>query len=136
MPGSESRKRVPYARKPRDMSLDQWQAGLRKQFASEQNFKITNLGNHPVYSDFEVYNPETDKTYKVSIRDNISSFNYCSCPDFKINTLGTCKHVEYVLLKLLRYKKNQKFFTRLQKNEYSSLSILYGYLGVLQISLI
>jgi SNF2 family DNA or RNA helicase len=127
MPGSESKKRVPYSRKPRDMSLDQWQTGLRKQFASDQNFKITNLGNHPVYSDFEVYNPETDKTYKVSIRDNISSFNYCSCPDFKINTLGTCKHVEFVLLRLLRYKKNQKFFTRLQKNEYSSLSILYGH---------
>lgn len=107
--------------------MDQWQAGLRKQFASEQHFKVTNLGNHPVYSDFKVYNPETDKTYKVSIRDNISSFNYCSCPDFKINTLGTCKHVEYVLLKLFRYKKNQKFFTRLQKNEYSSLSILYGH---------
>ena len=127
MPGSESKKRVPYSRKPRDMSLDQWQAGLRKQFASDQNFKITNLGEHPVYSDFEVFNPETDKTYKVSIRDNISSFNYCSCPDFKINTLGTCKHVEYVLLKLLRYKKNQRFFTQLQKNEYSSLNILYGH---------
>ena len=127
MPGSESKKRVPYSRKPRDMSLDQWQAGLRKQFASEQNFRITNLGDHPVYSDFEVFNPDTDKTYKVSIRDNISSFNYCSCPDFKINTLGTCKHIEYVLLKLIRFKKNQKFFTQLQKNEYSSLSILYGH---------
>jgi hypothetical protein len=31
MPGPESKKRVPYSRKPRDMSLDQWQAGLRKQ---------------------------------------------------------------------------------------------------------
>ncbi len=127
MPGSESIKRVPYSRKPKDMSVDQWQAELRKQFASEQNFKIKNLGNHPVYSDFEVFNPETDKTYKVSVRDNTSSYNYCSCPDFKVNTLGTCKHVEYVLLQLLRYKKNQKYFTQLQKNEYSSLSILYGH---------
>ena len=68
MPGSESKRRVPYSRKPRDMSLDQWQAVLRKQFASDQNFRITNLGNHPVYSDFEVFNPVTDKTYKVSIK--------------------------------------------------------------------
>jgi hypothetical protein len=44
MPGSESKKRVPYSRKPRDISLDQWRAGLRKQFASEQNFKITSFG--------------------------------------------------------------------------------------------
>ena len=70
---SESKKRVPYSKKPRDMSLDQWQAGLRKQFASEQNFRITNLGDHPVNSDFEVFNPVTDKTYKVSIRDTSSA---------------------------------------------------------------
>ncbi|MBL7112434.1 MAG: DEAD/DEAH box helicase [Bacteroidales bacterium] len=127
MPGSDSSKRVPYSRKPEDLSLDEWQAELRKQFASEQKFKVKNIGDHPVYSDFEVFNQETDKTYKVSVRDNVSSYHYCSCPDFKVNTLGTCKHVEYVLLQLLRYKKYQKYFTRLQKNSYSSLSILYGH---------
>ncbi|HEC45182.1 MAG TPA: ATP-dependent helicase [Bacteroides sp.] len=127
MPGSVSKKRVPYSRKPNDMSADEWQAELRKQFALEQNFKIRNLGDHPVYSDFEVVNHETDKTYKVSIRDNINSFNYCSCPDFRVTALGTCKHVEYVLFQLLRFKKNQKYFTHQQKHEYSSLSILYGH---------
>ncbi len=80
-----------------------------------------------MYSDFEVVNHETNKTYKVSIRDNISSYNYCSCPDFRVTALGTCKHVEYVLFQLLRYKKNLKYFTHLQKNEYSSLSIFYGF---------
>lgn len=119
--------KVPYSMKPKNMSVDEWQAELRKQFASAQNFRIKNLGDHQVYSDFEVYNPETDKTYKVSIRDNTNSYNYCSCPDFRVNTLGTCKHIEYVLLKLLRYKKNQKYFSQLQKHEYSSLSILYGH---------
>ena len=109
------------------MSVDEWQAELRKQFATDQKFKIKNIGDHPLYSDFEVFNPETGKTYKVSIRDNVSSYNYCSCPDFKVNTLGTCKHIEYVLFKLLRYKKYQKYFTQLQPNNYSSLSILYGH---------
>lgn len=109
------------------MPVDHWQAELRKQFALKQNFKIKNLGNQPVYSDFEVFNPETKKSYKVSIRDNINSYHYCSCPDFRINTLGTCKHIEFVLLKLLKYKKNQKHFSKKQKNDYSSLSILYGH---------
>ena len=127
MPESEIRKRVPYSRKPAEMSVDEWQAELRKQFATDQKFKIQNTGDHPFYSDFEVFNPETGKTYKVSIRDNVSSYNYCSCPDFKVNTLGTCKHIEYVLFKLLRYKKYQKYFTQLQPNNYSSLSILYGH---------
>ena len=127
MPESEIKKRVPYSRKPEEMSVDEWQAELRKQFATDQKFKIQNTGNHPFYSDFKVFNPETGKSYKVSIRDNVNSYNYCSCPDFKVNTLGTCKHIEYVLFKLLRYKKYQRYITKLQTNNYSSLSILYGH---------
>jgi len=117
---------VPYHRKPENLRLEEWQATLRKQFAAAQKFRITNIGDQPLYSDYEVYNPESKKTYKVSIRDNISSFNYCSCPDFRINTLGTCKHVEYVLLSKLRFKKYQKLITKAQRNDYSSLSIYYG----------
>ncbi len=98
-------KRVPYYRKPGDLTVEEWQSALRKQYALEQKFKITNIGSEPLFSDYKVNNPETNKTYKVSIRDNISSFNYCSCPDFRVNTLGTCKHVEFVLLSKLRFKK-------------------------------
>ena len=28
--------------------------------------------------------------------------SYCSCPDFRTNTLGTCKHVLHVLAKVKR----------------------------------
>ena len=28
--------------------------------------------------------------------------NYCSCPDFAVNTLGTCKHIEFILARLRR----------------------------------
>jgi len=121
-----TKKQVPYHRKPEDLTVEEWQAALRKQFASEQKFIVKNIGNQPLYSDYEVYNPDTKKTYKVSIRDNISSFNYCSCPDFRVNTLGTCKHIEYVLLSKLRFKKYQKLISKAQKNDYSSLSIYYG----------
>lgn len=119
-------KRVPHYRKPGDLTVEEWQSALRKQYALEQKFKVKNIGSEPLYSDYEVYNPETNKTYKVSIRDNISSFNYCSCPDFRVNTLGTCKHVEFVLLSKLRFKKYQKLITQSQKDTYSSLSIYYG----------
>ena len=52
MDGQESRKKVSYYRQPEDMTIDQWQAELGKQFASTQQFQITILGTHPVYSDF------------------------------------------------------------------------------------
>lgn len=119
-------KRVPYFRKPAELTVEEWQSALRKQYALEQKFKVKNIGSEPLYSDYEVFNPDTNNTYKVSIRDNISSYNYCSCPDFKVNTLGTCKHVEFVLLSKLRFKKYQKLITKSQKNTYSSLSIFYG----------
>lgn len=121
-----SEKKIPYHNKPGELSVEEWQLGLRKQYAKEQNFKFTNIGDHPVYSDFEVYNPKTDKTYKVSLRDGIESFNFCSCPDFKVNALGTCKHIEYLLYYFSKYKKYQKHLANPCNPEHTSLSIFYG----------
>ncbi len=118
--------KVPYYRKPEDLSVDEWQAALRKQFAADQDFDIRNTGHHPVFSDFEVYNPKSGKTYKVSIRDNEHSYNFCSCPDFRVNGLGTCKHIENVLLTLKKNKSNWQHFNDSQIHTYSSLSIYYG----------
>ena len=43
--------------KPEKMSIEEWQIELRRQFGQEQNFKLSNLGEEPVFSDFEVVNP-------------------------------------------------------------------------------
>jgi len=126
MENQTKKKKVPYYKKPERMSLEEWQTELRKQFAADQKFEVKNIGNHPVFSDFEVFNPDSGKSYKVSIRDNNSSFNFCSCPDFKINGLGTCKHIEYVVADLMRLKRNQRYFNQIQQPTYSSLSIHYG----------
>ncbi len=123
---TQKQKKVPYYRKPEELTVDEWQATLRKQFAAEQDFEIKNTGEHPVFSDFEVYNPQSDKTYKVSIRDNENSYNFCSCPDFRVNGLGTCKHIENVLLNLKKKKTNWKYFNHSQPQTYSSLSLYYG----------
>ena len=50
------------------MSLAQWQAALRREFGREQRFKLKNLGDEPVFSEFEVSNPATKGTYRVAIR--------------------------------------------------------------------
>lgn len=123
---AEEQKKVSYYRKPEDLTIDEWQAALRKQFAIEQDFEINNIGNHPVFSDFEVFNPKSGNTYKVSIRDNENSHNFCSCPDFKINGLGTCKHIENVLFNLKKNKTNWDYFNQTQPQLYSSLSVFYG----------
>ncbi len=91
---------VSYYKRPDYLSLEEWQYALRRQFAAKRFFNIENIGSHPVYSDFKVYNPETKNSYKVAIRSRDNSMNFCSCNDFKTNMLGTCKHIEAVLHKI------------------------------------
>lgn len=121
-----SKPRIPYHFKPDNLTLEEWQKALRKQFGSEKKFSIENVGNHPVFSDYLVTNPETNKTYKVAIRDERSGLNFCSCPDFKTNLLGTCKHVENVLFTLNKKAANKKIFKQGFFPSYSSISVLYG----------
>jgi SNF2 family DNA or RNA helicase len=85
--------RIPYHKKPTRLSVDQWQWKLRKQFGEENSFVISNIGEHQVFSDYLVYNPNTINNYKVSIRDFDYKRNFCNCLDFKTNRLGICKHI-------------------------------------------
>ncbi|MCL4177558.1 MAG: SWIM zinc finger domain-containing protein [Verrucomicrobia bacterium] len=39
-------------------------------------------------------------SYSVELRDLAGRQTHCDCVDFRINGLGTCKHVEAVLLQL------------------------------------
>ncbi len=119
-------KKVPYNKKPEGLSIDKWQVLLRKQFGIKQDFEVSNDGAHPVFSDYTVYNPATESTYKVAVR-NIDSGdgNFCSCPDFMINQLGTCKHLEYVLYNLKIDEAKEGYFNDVVQSAYSSLSIRY-----------
>ncbi|MCO6475129.1 MAG: ATP-dependent helicase, partial [Phaeodactylibacter sp.] len=83
-------KRISYHKQPEEMSLREWQIGLRRQFGKEQSFKLTNLGGHPVWSDFTVGNPERNTVYRLALRGQEPGDNYCSCLDFATNGLGTC----------------------------------------------
>lgn len=89
------------SRKPMGMTLEEWQIALRRESAGEQKFTLKNLRpKEPVFSDFSVTNRGTKKKYRVLIRSQHLGENYCDCPDFIINTLGTCKHIEYALARL------------------------------------
>ncbi|MDR1121459.1 MAG: DEAD/DEAH box helicase [Dysgonamonadaceae bacterium] len=90
---------------PDNMSLEAWQTALRKQVAEKAMFNIAPMQKGQVFGDFEVKNPRTNYTYKVAFRGMNSNWNYCSCPDFKTNQLGTCKHVEAVRIFLESKRK-------------------------------
>lgn len=131
---SKTKKKKPvisYHRRPDDLTLDQWQIALRKQFAANNTFEIRNIGNHQVYSDYSVYNPATKNTYKVAIRSNEKqiiqgqNYNFCECYDFKTNGLGTCKHIEAVWLHLHKKRGIKSLLRETYAPPYSSLSLQY-----------
>ncbi len=119
-------KKVSYYRKPEDMTTEEWQIALRRQFAEKQDFKVRKLDAHPVFSDFRVFNPESGNEYKVAIRSYEFGENFCTCPDFKINGLGTCKHIEFVLKQLKENPENDKYWLGGHERVYSSFSVKYG----------
>ena len=80
--------------------LREEQIDLRRRRAAAAHFTIQNLGRNRVFSDYRITNPDTGGQYRVSIRGFDVGDNTCECPDFKANTLGTCKHIEAVLATL------------------------------------
>jgi superfamily II DNA or RNA helicase len=58
--------------------------------------------------------------YRVALRGPGLFDNYCSCPDFARNTLGTCKHIESLLARVGRRRSSR------YERERASLSLHYG----------
>ena len=113
-------------RKPDDMPLEDWQIALRRQFAQKQDFHIENIGDEPIFSEFIVRNPQTEGEYRVAIRGQRTGDNYCSCPDFAVNTLGTCKHIEFTLAKLRQERGGEKALATGFQPAYSEIYLRYG----------
>jgi superfamily II DNA or RNA helicase len=58
------------------------------------------LNGKRIWSDYAVTSAVSGKTYRVALRGWHRGESYCSCPDFKTNTLGTCKHIAFALAKV------------------------------------
>ncbi len=77
--------------------LREEQIELRRQRAKAGRYRIENLSKKKVFSEYRVTNPDSGGEYTVSVRGFDVGDNACTCPDFKANTLGTCKHILAVL---------------------------------------
>jgi superfamily II DNA or RNA helicase len=106
---------------PPDLSLVDWQRGLRRQFGREQSFGLENLGNEPFFSEFRVSNPLSKSSYRVAIRGMGPGGNFCSCPDYATAELGTCKHIEFTLSRLEKKRGARAAFARGYQPAFSEL---------------
>lgn len=122
----EKQKKVSYHRKPDDMSIEEWQIALRRQFVEKSSFLIEYFDKgQPLSGDFLVCNPQSGQKYKVAFRGVDSEWNYCSCPDFKTSQLGTCKHIEAVRIRLERSDSGLRWLQEEHIPPYTSVYLSY-----------
>ena len=117
----ESKRKLSATYRPQELTLEQWQKGLRRQAAASTPFGIKpSKYNKGTYS---VISPSSGNEYKVVYRGEGSEWNYCSCMDFRTNQLATCKHLEAVA-RWVRSGRN-----RLAKGLPSYSSVYLSYRG-------
>jgi superfamily II DNA or RNA helicase len=104
--------------------LIEQQIAERRERAQGAIAKILERPGGQAFGDYRVKSA-SGKTYRVAMRGPGLFENYCSCPDFGVNTLGTCKHIEALLVRL-----RKRHGRVLERQEYvrsrASISLQYG----------
>jgi len=106
------------------ISIVEEQIAARQQRARKT---IQNILRGPVgqaYGDY-VVKSASGREYRVAMRGPSLFENFCSCADFAVNTLGTCKHIEALLL-CLHHRFGRSFDRQQYQRTRASLSLHYG----------
>jgi hypothetical protein len=74
----------------------------REERARAEQMIVRSVDPNQPWVDYIITSKISGKTYRVAVRGRQPGECYCSCPDFRTNTLGTCKHILHVLAKLKR----------------------------------
>jgi superfamily II DNA or RNA helicase len=69
----------------------------REQRARTERMKLRSADGEEPWTEYTVTSLVSGKSYFVSLRGLEPGQSYCSCPDYRTNTLGTCKHVMKVI---------------------------------------
>ena len=100
------------------------QIQVRRERAPDAIRKVISRPRKGAYGDYEVQST-SGKKYRVAMRGPGVFENYCSCPDFAVNTLGTCKHIEALLLRLQKRHRSALARQRYERRR-ASLALQYG----------
>jgi len=104
--------------------LIEQQIAERQARASSAGVQVLERPVGSAYGDYKIKSG-SGRIYRLAVRGPGLFENYCSCPDFSVNTLGTCKHVEALLLRL-RKRHRRVLETAAYKRMRASISLRYG----------
>lgn len=71
----------------------------REKRAAEESMRVKAVDPQRLWGDYIVTSHRSGKSYRVALRGTQPFDSYCSCPDFRTNGLGACKHTLHVLAK-------------------------------------
>ena len=74
----------------------------REERAHTEKMQLVSVNPQEIWTDYTLINSASGKSYRVALRGWQPGESYCSCPDFRKNTLGTCKHILHALEKVRR----------------------------------
>ena len=97
----------------------------RRERSKTERMTVESGNPEILWTDYIVTNALSGKSYRVALRGWNCGESYCSCPDFRKNMLGICKHIMNV-----QEEVSRKFSAKLKKLPYNqndfALHILYG----------
>jgi superfamily II DNA or RNA helicase len=120
---------APDERRPMEMLSEEELVDLalreRQERADTEKFRIRSSDPGRPWADYTVDSALSGKTYRVALRGEERGQSFCSCPDFRTNTLGTCKHILHVLRRVRR-----RFPDAVRRRPYRSresfVHVMYG----------
>ncbi|MBU4293429.1 MAG: DEAD/DEAH box helicase [Actinobacteria bacterium] len=97
----------------------------RRERSKTERMTVESGNPEILWTDYIVTNALSGKSYRVALRGWNCGESYCSCPDFRKNMLGICKHIMNV-----QEEVSRKFSAEIKKLPYNqndfALHILYG----------
>ena len=71
----------------------------RKDRALSEKLHLESLNKEELWTDYIVTNNTSGKSYRIALRGWERGESFCSCPDYRKNTLGTYKHILFAIEK-------------------------------------
>lgn len=97
----------------------------REERSRKEKFKLQSHDPQRPWTDYTVTSTASGKSYRVALRGVERGISYCSCPDFRTNTLGTCKHIMCVLRRV-EAKFEKRALRRAYRRKHLSVHLTSG----------
>ena len=86
----------------------------RQERAVKEPMSVRSMSPDQPWVDYVVTSKQSGRSYRVALRGLEAGESFCTCPDFRTNHLGTCKHILQVQTKVQKRfpKKKLKPYRR------------------------